>query len=435
TLVVFGTAFFLYRLVLKVNPQEKLAAFFTGLFYLSAISFQSLSFGIGRGTGLEVNTEHLFLFFSVLGAYFLYARHQKVRNAALAGLALGLGFLIKYFVAFDMLALGLVLILLHWEEYRLKNWPSLLLLGLTFTACALLPFGLLNAWYYFGTDLWEVWVDITYNSGSNYSGESKGLPILKMLDAIGNVFYFSGIVSAAFIGLLVSWFRKKSPVKAPYLKGWLLWFVITLIAPMLPGKWFTHYFYQVFPAFSLLAGHFMAKALVNHEATVYRRGAILGLIMAVSLPVFGTMKYIFFFSKPDTPRQVVAYLKETVAPDRMVYCYSYYHVVNYLMGQLPPTKYYHPSLLFRKDHIAAMGIDEKAELDQIFAQEPVAVLYDCSNQDWYRLWMQGILVTPDTVFDDEAAIILWDQHQEEAALFKMVQEQKAVLPDSSSTKE
>ena len=104
-LLISLTAFFISRISFSVAPKQPVAGFMAGLFFVSAISFNSFNNGLARGYGLEINTEHFFLLFTCATFYLVARFPKRVAMHGLAGLLLGLGFIIKYFVLVDFVVL------------------------------------------------------------------------------------------------------------------------------------------------------------------------------------------------------------------------------------------------------------------------------------------------------------------------------------------
>ncbi|MEM9025261.1 MAG: glycosyltransferase family 39 protein, partial [Bacteroidota bacterium] len=151
-LSIGGTAYCIHRIGQHLFPKEPQLGVWAGIFYVFSISYVTFGFSLGRGTGMETNTEMFFIFFTCWGILRWLGDPEKLGRAFQGGLLLGIAFLIKYFVLFDMLAAGLLVVMLFWARYPQdrKQWfQRVVRHGGVMALGAVLPFGLLWGYYYF----------------------------------------------------------------------------------------------------------------------------------------------------------------------------------------------------------------------------------------------------------------------------------------------
>ena len=97
------TAFFLFRSARRWGHSEAHSAG-AGMAYILMCVLHRWNFA--------ANSELFFNLFTALGLYFFLGK-PITRNAFLAGLAIGMGFVIKYFVLFDLIALSLFFLVIR----------------------------------------------------------------------------------------------------------------------------------------------------------------------------------------------------------------------------------------------------------------------------------------------------------------------------------
>ncbi len=376
-LLVVGTAFFINRIFKQLWPKEPIGGLMAGVLFIGAISFNTIGFSLTRGTGLEVNTEHFFIFFSCLGVWLFLRKPDQIFSVFAAGLALGAGFVVKYFVLADFIAICSLAFFLQdngkiaWSlKPSLKKTMRLAWLTIGFV----LPFGLVVL-YYYQSPQWGVFSEMTFGGSARYSGE---LRVGKMVGYWMNFFYLGGIATTCFVGVMLTGWKKEGHWRrfgAPHLL--LCWLGGVLLGTALVGKNHIHYLYQAFPPFVLLAGLLFSSRVLKKKAL---RNKVTGIITAVVLalvPVVAVLKVRFLFGKEDVPRSVAAYVeKHTTEGGLPLFIFNDYHIVYYLIDCLPPTRYYHPSLLYNSKHVHTSGVDANREHQNILRQKPAFILYN-----------------------------------------------------------
>lgn len=368
---VSGTAFFLFKIGTHFYPKNNVQSFFVGIFYISLISFNGFSFAISRGLGLEANTEIFFIFFTVVGFYLYFISKKQFSYLFLSGLAFGVAFIIKYFVLFDVFALGCIILLQHFSLTNEKKLPITKKIIATISIISigvLLPFFATIAYFYFTNNFNSFW-HVTYEVGKRYASEFSLLSTLKFL---GDFIYLIGILSLCLFWVIIH-SSKKTINTHKEICYWFIWFVFSLFGACYSGKNFYHYLYPVFPAVSLITAYIFSENYFRnvHFLSYLKKGVV--VLLFASIPVVGILKMNKLFNKPDYPKLIAKHIgNETLFVD------NYYHIVHYYNGTLPLTSYYHPSLLYKPDHLHAIGINQKEETEKIFNQQPTFVL--CKKQ-------------------------------------------------------
>lgn len=359
-LVVGFTAFLVYKVSTRFFKNRN-AAIASGMIY---IFYTSIWVYHGRSP----NTELLFNLTTV-GTLLLFLQ-PKTKTWILGGLLMGIGFIIKYLVLFDIVAFFLFFFItdiLREKKIvqRTAFWFRYILSGLAF----LLPFALLNLWFWLDDPAHDFFY-VTYELPGNYGSD----PSLKRY----------GIMLADFIGkfLPVSFFLFYVIFKRNnFLKGNLKWFFVVwvfsiLIAIYLPGKEFSHYTIQLMLPLSMIAGLFFHSEFKwdNYSSVVFsgKTGLVLLAVLVLVIQIISFNNEVL---KPDYPREVAAAIQQELDAGEEVYVADYEQIVYYLLDLDSPTKYVHPNLLFTETH-KAFKLNVNKELSQIMTKEPDFIIVE-----------------------------------------------------------
>lgn len=364
-LVVGFTAFLVFK-VSKRFFENQSAAIASGLIY---IFYTSIWVYHGRSP----NTELLFNL-TTISALLLFLQ-PKMKTWILGGLLMGIGFIIKYLVLFDLVAFFLFFFVIEIIRdakvlQRTQFWGRYVIAGLAF----LLPFGLLNLWFWLDDPAHEFFY-ITYELPGNYGSN----PSMKRY----------GVMLADFIGkfLPISFFLFYVILKRNnFLKGNLKWFFVVwvfsiLTAIYLPGKEFSHYTIQLMLPLSLIAGLFFHSefkpdkfsSIVFSEKT----GLILLVIIVMAIQIISFNNEML---EPDYPREVAAAIQLELDEGEDVFVGNYQQIVYYLLDLDSPTKYVHSNLLFTETH-KAFKINADEELSRIMRTQPDFVIMERENSE------------------------------------------------------
>lgn len=354
---IAGTAFLLSLLIIRLGGERR-AAFAAGVIYIFLTSIYGFY-------GVSPNTELYYTLFTVL-AWYLASGRPALSSWALAGLSLGIGFLLKYVVLFDALALGIFLLLRHWRAGR--AWGGFTLRSAAMLVCLLVPITAVW-WWYRQMGLEEAFRFYTLEVTSRYPQTKAVWDYIKF---VGDFLLRYFPVSAMFFH---AGFSGYAPREIRVMG--LLWSSVLLLPVFITGRMFGHYFIQLMPAFAGLAGAFFSSSrpiLKGWIEKIVQPGlgfALLGLVVAANL----VMQKRDFYDKPDYPRQIAQWMEARLQPGDLVFTGNYHHIIYYLINQDCPTPYVHRSLIWEPHHIYALQIDEQKTWDDLIAQAHRFVLY------------------------------------------------------------
>jgi 4-amino-4-deoxy-L-arabinose transferase-like glycosyltransferase len=355
------TAFILYRSALLLVGDNR-AAVATGIIYIFFISTWSYY-------GISITPEIFFNLFTISALYVLL-RYKNLAGYFWAGLLAGLGFIVKYLVLFDFTALLLFILIVEIRKLKLGGMSVLLRLVFTGTGF-LLPFGLSHLWYYLNGHF-DAFYNISYLAPSKYPAEFDSWRMLKYF------FDFNLHYLPVFFFFYYMMFNKKiSSAEIIFARRLLVfWSILALVAVLIAGKAFGHYFIQVMLPVSLGAGlffhskHEMPSRFKKFLSWKFAWVVALVVILGISAT---KLEYVI---KKDVPREIAAYLKPRLKPDDVIYTGNYHHVIYYLLKKDSPTEYVHRTLLMKDHHINALDIDAEKEFEQIMAQRPVYIIVE-----------------------------------------------------------
>ena len=325
----------------------------SGLIYVIGLS-------IYTSIGVSPNTEQFFALFSVT-ALLIVLRWSGSGWFFLSGLLLGIGFMIKYVVLFDALAIGLFYLWLQIvDDKKWFYWLSrCTLMGIGF----MIPFSIV--WmYYRQLGMEDTFLQYTFNvSGEYFIRPPWYKYILYVLEMLGRVFP----LTLWFI--YCSWNWRTIGLKLPLLT-WL-WSGLVLFIILLPGKLFPHYFIQFMLPLSLLAGSFFDRRCSPGPTLAWIRNPRIGFILlAIILTVNVAFQAKDYAGKKDYPREVAAYLNQSLQPGDRIYTANAYQILYHLTGTKSPTPYIHPSLIWTDENNLALGINRQEEWNKVLQQHP-----------------------------------------------------------------
>ncbi len=310
--------------------------------------------------GISPNTEHFFNLFTIY-ALFLILKFRSYVWFFVAGLLLGLGFMIKYVVLFDAVAFGVFYV---WRQVTLgKNWVH------WFSRCVVMAIGFslpfVIVWlYYWQLNMLDTFLFYSFELSGRYFINPPWFDyLLYVLDVLLRFLP----VTVWFV--FCSWHWRTTGLGLPLL-SWL-WSSLVIIIILLPGKLFSHYFIQCMLPFSLLAGSFFDTRRSPGPAFAWMRKPRLGYVLLVLIIVVNiSFQKMDYYDKPDYPRQVAKYLKSHLLPGDIIYTANGPQIIYHMTGTNSPTPYVHSSLIWNKDNSNALGIDMNEELTKILEQEP-----------------------------------------------------------------
>ena len=386
-LVVGLTAYLMYKLTEKASGQS-VAGLAAGLIYILLTS-------IFKFYGLSPNTELFFVPFAIGAIYLAWGNDRKWWHFLLAGFLLGLGFVIKYVIAADALALGLILLWLGWKNKHF--WRTVFQFCISLCIGFIIPIVTVYV-YYLAIGAVDDFLFYTFEVTSRYPVQASwNKRLLFVLDFFGRFFPFTLLAIAAW--------RKQKIQPSDWQYFLLLWLLCVTVMTLLPGKTFGHYQIQMMPILAILSGHWFAsiqEPLSKMEKWWMKRGTLITFVVWIGLTV-GLLGY--YTSKPDYPREIARILHENMEEGDQVYTGNYHHIVYYLLGQRSLTPYVHSSLLFYEHHVNALEIDLMQEAKRIVDEvQPKFILLrknDIENEltDYiYQYYTVSKIELPDKVW-------------------------------------
>lgn len=387
TAMVIGlTAYLICKLTHKASGHT-IAGQAAGLIYILLTS-------IFKFYGLSPNTELFFVPFAIGAIYLAWGKDRQWWHFLIAGFLLGLGFVIKYVIAADALALGLILLWLGWKNKHF--WKSILQFCLSLCIGFIVPIMTVYL-YYLNLGAVDNFLFYTFEVTSRYPVEASwGQRLLFVLDFFGRFFPFALLAIAAW--------RKEKLVPSVWKQFLLLWLICVTVMTLLPGKTFGHYQIQMMPILAILAGHWfisIQSPVSKLEKWWSKKGRLVTNIIWIGLSL---VLIQYYTTKPDYPKEIASILHEKMEEGDEVYTGNYHHIIYYLLGQKFVTPYVHSSLLFYKHHTEALEIDLLKEAKRIVDEvQPLFVLLrkdDIENEltDYIYLHYKISEELPDNVW-------------------------------------
>ncbi len=326
--------------------------------------------------GVSPNTELFFCLFTITALY-LILKDKHLVLIFIAGLLLGTGFIIKYVVLFDALAIGVFYLWLKNKEGR--NWqywfPRCVVMAIGFT----IPF-LLSWLYFWRMGMMEEFMYYSFELSGNYISQP---PFQKIIAFIFD--FLLRYFPVTFWFIYCSWNRRDFGNAIPLL-AWM-WGSLVIFIILLPGKLFGHYFIQFMLPLSLLAGSFFDSRRVLPKSLAWMTKPSIGypiLILAIIINIVFQKKD--YFDKRDYPREIAAWMKTRLLPDELIYTGKYQQIIYLLTDTKAPTPYIHSSLIWSEGHNYALQIDQTVEWKKILQQKPRFILIEkesVSGQPFY----------------------------------------------------
>jgi hypothetical protein len=312
--------------------------------------------------GFAAHATHFVVLPVVIGACLLLRPldRQGAKTAFASGMLFGIALLMKQSALFFLLFGALYLLLRDWRERLI--WKRLVWRAAAFWFGAILPLGITCVL------LWNAGVFATFWFWTvNYAREyatllsiSDGLKVLheSLAAIIGPnwTLWVLGPIGLAF----TLWNTKTRSIALIFLCPFLLCSALSVC----PGFYFRpHYFIQLLPAISLLAGAAIALVLSAARSTSLRWIALLVFVIATSFPVWRDREFLFQLSPRAASRaaygvhpfpeaiRVADFLRQRSNPgdsivilgsEPEIYFYSHRHSATgyiYTYGLMEPQRY------------------------------------------------------------------------------------------------
>ena len=360
-LVIGSTAFLMYRIYFQLF-QNRSQGLIAGMLYLLLISLHKW--------GWSANTEIYFVFCSVLSLWVLL-QSSRTRQYFIVGLVLGIGFLFKYHIIFDILAFVI------FDFFRKSSWKNWLTNWSFSFIGFLLPYST-AALLYFSADHLDAYLFATYTIPSQYASDfSMG----KALGFFGEYFLSFAPVSLAYFYSLFFLLKRSHIEKQTVilLSGWSL---LAWLGILSTGKLYFHYYIQFLPPFCLVAGllpQFWSK--INSIRFSTKKGVVAIIIAAL---ISNGSQYLQLYKKSDPTKEIAALIQADI--DAHDYIYTNDKNILYFLCQANiPTKYVHTSLLYKDDLAAAYEINRKSEFEKIIETNPAYIVLREEVPQWQAI--------------------------------------------------
>ena len=351
-LLIAISAFCLYR-IKSIFTDNSYLKFMVGMVYVALMS---------TPFGFAFNTEILFTTCTILGLYFFTV--EKGRLAVfVSGLLFGLGFMTKYLVLFDVLAIFLFFFIYKVCVKKEQSFFQYVFFAFIAFVGFLIPFCGAHFYYYFICHYKEFHF-VTYELPFNYQGEK---------DVVADLDFVSGIhqryipfIIVFYLSLLNFWSTNKNHLSEKLFV--FLWYVFAMYAIYMPGAHFRHYYLQAIPAIS-----FLVPNLFFENKYVYRvfedkwvRNISIGMLVFIATGYTGywTNSYL---NKPDLAKEIASYLEGEVSEEDEIFVSSP-QVVHLLLDKKSPARYVHPTLIVDAERVEKFQIDVGLECDDVFKE-------------------------------------------------------------------
>jgi len=348
-LVIGISAFLLFLSALRWG-HKRAAAALAGFSYILMTSVHEWNFA--------ANSEIFFNFFTVLGLWFFLAR-PRTYLPFLTGLAFGLGFIIKFYVLFDLFALWLFHLFTAKGRGYSGSPGSLAKYSLGMALGFLLPFSVLMA-YFASAGLFPEFRFATFGLPGNYVSP------FRIQRALGFFSEFHLVYLPFAITALLLIFRGSDRRLA--LLG-TLWMGMVWIIVILPGKYFHHYYFQLLPPLAFLMAAAPDPAIRMSKLFAGRARTVLPIMLALVIAWSLSLQYRKYIARTDHPREIAAYLEHRMSPQDKLYT-NYATILYASLQRSPLHRYVHPTLITDKNHVKAVGINVPLVMQNVTGQRP-----------------------------------------------------------------
>ncbi len=326
-----------------------------GLIYIIIVSFFTFY-------GLSPNTEHFFVLTTIIALHFIL-KSDQILNLILAGLLLGIGFVIKPVVLFDGIALG-VLILLG-SKKETNDFISRLGKATIVAVFASLPF--IGVYlFYKSAGYNEEFLYYTFQASGAYL---KSPPLTDYLAFIGDFFIRFLPVSVWYFVVL----RSSLAAKTVQGKFILIWSVLIWIAMLLPGRFYSHYLIQFMLPFSLFAGMFFHQDLKKNDLwRLFIKSGMAKILLPLVLLTTLFIQKTDFVDNIDVPVEISNHISKNLNEGDVIF--SEHQIMYSLLDRSSPTPYVHPSLLTVHVNSEPLGVNVTEAYRKIMDQKPKYVV-------------------------------------------------------------
>lgn len=349
TAIVIGLTAYLISLASDKWGNTKQGGVFAAILYIIMCSVHQWNFA--------ANSEIFFNFFTAL-SLLIFLGASKPIHFLMLGLTIGCGFLIKYFVLFDLLAFGLFYLICAIRIPSKRKLRLILSNTIAMGSGALIPFALMFFFFdYKGLteEFWFATIQLPGNYISHFDWSRASNFFLEF-----HLVYFPMLLLA----YALLW---RGPDRKLALLGGI-WMALIWVIILLPAKFFLHYYFQLLVPLAFILGGFLKSGIWLERKILSYKKVMLPIVLLAFLAWNVTLQYKRFIKHPDPQKEIAIYLESIVQEEDELYCNSSNFVYFYL-DKSPPHKYVHPTLTSKKEHIEAARIDVDAVMQNVVGRK------------------------------------------------------------------
>lgn len=379
------SSFFLYKIGRILGNNSCFSGIMAGLLY---------SFYTYFNVGIAANTEIIFAFFTIFSFYLLFNNLQYLQNPNskiykvffFIGLSLGVGFMIKYVVVFDIISMFIIILLLTYfsGENQTNIKPiHIVKLFLSLILGLALPQILILFLYTINAQL-NTYIDATVFI----------FKFTKLLAFSFNEMFHSMMVNLApyqilFYSFIFLAFFKKFPQKTKInLICLIIWILILLyeLSFCLTRYW-GHYTIQLLPPLCLLCALLITESLklLNKIENKYKYICIYSILIVASYITYTTNKNAVLNNNKiriinhkiepfynDRQSVLANYINKKIGTGKYILVLSEDYIMYDMTQSKYPTKYIMPHMIL--DSSFDSIINHKKEIKGIMAKKPEYIL-------------------------------------------------------------
>lgn len=407
---ISASSFFLYKIgrILNPNNYSELTGLLAGIFYCIFSCYNS---------GFAENTEIFFIFFTTVAFYLLFKNIQELdfskanyKTFFFIGLFLGLGFLIKYVVLFDLISLLLILTLFILFKNQIKNnFVVLFRLFLFIFLGFILPQITVIAAYTMTGKL-NFFINDTL-----FTFKYASCIPFSFNERLNNLFTFLSSYNLLFYSLVLFIFTKaflqKNQSNLIYTAIWFLIILLELIFFL--THYFDHYCMQILPSLCLLSSYLITNGFLLVKNNLFKILLSIFFIISLLLIYKQTFNYIDFYLSAkekaqlefkfvkgritpiynDTVSLAADYIKKNIGTGKYIFVLSEDYILYDMTNCKHTSKHIMPYQLL--DNHSSSIINQQKEIKKIMQDKPeyiILPIYNDKDSNYYNLFVSNILI-------------------------------------------
>jgi 4-amino-4-deoxy-L-arabinose transferase-like glycosyltransferase len=398
------TCYVLYRFGDLLSKNGKLIGLIAALIYIV--------FSLQNG-GDAANTEIFFIpfvsivYYSILSQWLQPSRRNSRVNQLFYfafGFLLGIAFIIKYVVIYDLVTTSLLLIIVHlfpgnrFPDNQFIKYSSLNTIRdiAIFLSGFILPFSLMSIFFMVNGHFSDfLYANFTANKIRNIDRPFSLTVVVKafvsQLRLNMPLWIFFGLT------FLSPFLKRLLPNERRALSFLFLWVLIPLLGIFLTFKvdFYAHYFLQLLPPLSLITSFFLVRFIleINENQSIRKRYVSLLLSVVLLTSFHGTsnlrksLKFIYYRYVKKIPHhenkvsEVADYIQAHISTESYIYVADYDPVVYFLSNARIPTKYAYPFFLMGKNLPKVAGVNPSQELYSLMNKKPLYIILSTKSKE------------------------------------------------------